>query len=202
MNKKMFLPFLSLFLTLTLLSTFVCVYSQQKVYASGVSLYENNESGSDLDTFSGAVWKAQTFTPAVAHTVTSVRLELEKIGNPQGNIIVSIRATDANGAPTGTDLTSGSIPCSNLKNIASWYEFDMSSGYALQANTQYAICWSAPSGDNADEIGYIVNCKGVYASGSVFQSYSAGISNSWGVISNGTWDAVFEEWGTGIPPPR
>ena len=73
-----------------------------------VSKFENYTTGADGDMhFESTNWRAQTFTVgASGHTITSVKLWLYRAGSP-GTITVGIRAVDANGHPTGPDLTSG-----------------------------------------------------------------------------------------------
>ena len=84
------------------------------------SVYEYyNTSDTSVASIWGDIWDAQTFTPSVAHTVTSVKLRLYRIGNGPGNITVGIRATDVDGLPTGSDLCSGTTDGNTLPALAS-----------------------------------------------------------------------------------
>jgi len=76
--------------------------------------YENYENSTAVDDIFANTWKSQIFTPSIDHTVQLVRLRLIKQGNPVGDVVMSIRVTDTDGRPTGNDLVSASIPCSNL----------------------------------------------------------------------------------------
>ena len=83
--------------------------------ANASTLYENYNTGDDAALgIYGAIWAAQTFTVGAAgHTITSVKLLLYRYGSP-GTVTVSIRATDGNGHPTGSDLTSGTTDGNTL----------------------------------------------------------------------------------------
>jgi hypothetical protein len=79
------------------------------------SIYEYYNTGdTSVASIYGDIWDAQTFTPSVAHTITSVKLKLYRIGNGPGTITVGIRATDVDGLPTGSDLCSGTTDGNSL----------------------------------------------------------------------------------------
>jgi hypothetical protein len=64
-------------------------------------------------------WLAQTFTATQDHNVTAVSLIMLRSSTCTGTLTVGIRATDANGYPTGGDLVYGTLPVSSLPT-ASW----------------------------------------------------------------------------------
>ena len=143
------------------------------------------------------VWRAQTFTPDTAHTVTSVKLLLYKIilGTP-GTITVSIRATSAS-LPTGGDLCSGTTDGDTLTTdaLGEWREISLGAGYALSASTMYAIVIRAPDGNYiyGDYVRIRVDeTSPTYTGGT--DCYSTNSGSSWTQVS-GT-DLMFEEWGS------
>lgn len=157
------------------------------------TLYEYYNTGDDNNlTVYGTVWNAQTFTPQIAHHITSVRLKLYRIGSP-GTLTVSIKAVDANGHPTGADLCSGTIDGNSLttNTAGAWYEITLSGGTALAANTKYAIVAKIVGGDASNDVNWRRDSTSpTYDRGNVESSADGG----------GTWvawtsDAMFEEWG-------
>ncbi|GAH90570.1 unnamed protein product, partial [marine sediment metagenome] len=105
----------------------------------------------DLDTTQysayGSSWVSQTFTPSIAHKITSVKLLLfrDDASSP-GTVTVGIRATDGSGHPTGPDLCSGTTDGNTLaENYPyEWREITLGVGYNLDADTMYAIVLRAP----------------------------------------------------------
>lgn len=156
------------------------------------TLYEYYNTGGDayID-FSGEVWRAQTFTPATAHKITSVKLQLCRVGLP-GIITVSIRATDGAGHPTGEDLCSGTIDGDTLPTTAEWREITLGAGYNLSADTKYAIVVRAPSGDTSNYIYLLVDTSSPTYAGGV-EEYSTDSGLTW--TADTTVDCMFEEWG-------
>jgi len=140
-------------------------------------------------------WHAQTFTPATAHKITSVRLKLFKgPSDLPGTYTVSIRATDGSGHPTGADLCSGTINGNSLtENTAGlWYEITLGGGCDISADTKYAIVARASSGDSSNYVQWRAdNSSPTYAGGSF--EYSTDSGSSWGTGT--TVDFMFEEYG-------
>jgi hypothetical protein len=144
----------------------------------------------------GSAWKAQTFTVgASGHTVTSVKLKFWRIGNP-GTVTVSIRATDVDGHPTGSDLTSGTIDGNTFTTDSNgaFYEISLAE-YTLTAGTKYAIVVRATGGGISDQVWWRLDASSpTYTGGN--SEYSADSGGSWTSIL--TWDCMFEVWGN--PP--
>jgi hypothetical protein len=165
------------------------------VYASTRYEYYNTGDDNAVGAF-GTTWWAQSFTVgASAHTVTSVKLKLYRIGTP-GTFIVSIRATDEDGYPTGSDLTSGTIDGNALttSTTGEWYEITVTE-YVLLANTKYAIVCRAPNGDDSNQVVLRRDASDpTYEGGSNGATYDGGIS--WAMY---IWqDLMFEIWGNPI----
>jgi hypothetical protein len=139
----------------------------------------------------GVNWEAQTFTVgAQAHTLVSVVLKLYKY-NSTRDVVVSIKATDGSGHPTGDDLTSHTFSASLLGNSpGSFYEIVMDLEISLAANTKYAIVMRQPSGGSStDCIGWRTKANG-YADGNLETSANSG--SSWTARS---YDAMFRVYG-------
>jgi len=158
------------------------------------TLYEYYNTGDDsTKVIYGATWGAQTFTPATAHKITSVKLKLCRYGSP-GTITVGIRATDGSGHPTGSDLCSGTTDGNTLPVTPSneWREITLGAGYNLSASTKYAIVARAPGGDLTNQFKWYRDASSpTYANGN--QEDSADSGSSW--TSQTAADFMFEDWG-------
>lgn len=155
--------------------------------------YEYYNTGDNTrDNVWGARWRAQTFTPSVAHKVTSVKLKLFRNVSP-GFVTVSIKATDGEGHPTGIDLCSGTTDGNTLPLIAApeWREITLGDGADLLADTKYAIVVRVLGGDEYNYIGWRADKTGEYAGGN--WEYSNNSGSSWAALS--ARDFMFEEWG-------
>jgi len=143
----------------------------------------------------GKYWSAQTFTPTIAHEITKVKLHLERYTGTPGIFIVSIKATDAGGHPTGADLAVGSIDGDSLIQFPDheWYFIPFLTSYPLIAGTKYAIVFRAPEGSMPHDFVMVWHSTTapVYYPGNVEASSDSGLT--W--TSFGEIDYLFEEWG-------
>ena len=157
------------------------------------TLYEYYNTGNDaLAVLTTTYWKAQSFTPAISHKITSVKLYLAKTANPAGIITVSIRATDGSGLPTGSDLASGTTDGDTLATPNEWREITFSTGYNLVAGTKYAIVVRGDGTTN--EFRWLVDISSpTYANGSFVASTNSG--TTW--ANETDKDMMFEDWGVG-----
>ena len=89
-------------------------------------------------------------------------------------MIVSIRATDSSGNPTGSDLASASIASSSIGSSLAWYDFGLSTAVQLTAGVKYAVVIQAPSMTSRNYIWYAMDRAGSYSGGSGFQSSDSG----------------------------
>ena len=158
------------------------------------TLYEHYNTGDDNEkSFCSSSWLAQTFTPSAAHTITSVKLLLYRVGLP-GTVTVSIRATDADGEPTGGDLCSGTTDGNTLPTASpyEWREITLGAGYDLVASTKYAIVARAPNGDSSNMVYWRQDeTYPTYAGGSL--AFSSDSGSTWKLYAI---DLMFEDWGT------
>lgn len=138
-------------------------------------------------------WKAQTFTPSVGHIITSVKLKLYRINTP-GTITARIRATDANGAPTGSNLCSGTTDGDTLTTdtAGEWREITFSPGALLLAGTKYAIVYNGGGTDTNRVYAREDESTLAYLDGNEFFSDSMSDGGNW---TSQTIDIMFEEWG-------
>ncbi len=169
------------------------------VLAAPPHMYENyNVNDDSSNNVYGVNWYAQTFTPSVAHTITSVKLKLYRVGTTPGNVTVSIRATSG-GHPILPDLCSGTINGNSLTTNTSgnWYEITFTSGYNLSASTMYAIVVRATGGTFSNYIGWRRSTSAGYAGGCREDSGTSGADGTW--TSHTTRDMMFEEWGDRAP---
>ena len=157
-------------------------------------LYEYYNTGrTDTTGFYGTEWRAQTFTPLVAHKITSVKLQLYRAGLP-GEVTVGIRATNVSGHPTGGDLCFGTIDGDTLTESTNgaWYEITLGAGYNLDADTKYAIVVRAISGDGDNNLQWGQDDSSpTYTRGNF--EYSNNSGGSWAATL--TRDFLFEDWG-------
>lgn len=141
-------------------------------------------------------WLAQTFTPAIAHKITSVKLLLQKDGNPR-TLTVSIKAT-SDGMPTGDDLCVGTTSGTTLPSwpsAAVWREITLGAGANLNVDTKYAIVVRALDGDIANYAMWRLDSSSpTYTRGHSYTSTNSG--SSW--LQKTGEDFMFEDWGEAI----
>lgn len=144
----------------------------------------------------GEIWIAQTFTPSIAHKITSVKLLLYRDGSP-GTITVGIRATDGSGHPTGSDLCSGTIDGDTLTTDTAglWYEITLGAGSNLSADTKYAIVARAPDGGGLDLFNWRADTSSPTYGGGCLE-YKLSEIAQWESFTDD--DLMFEEWGAAI----
>lgn len=194
MRRKAFLP-LMLILPLLLVLT-----SPASAVPQSYDIYENynRDNIATMQTWIyGTNWRAQTFTTIEnVHTVENVRLWLHRVGNPTGNLTVSIRAVDEFEHPTsGPDLTVGSIAASSITTY--WFgqavDIKMENEINLDANTKYAIVMRVLEGDTDNAI-YVhgFHTSPLYVGGDFCASPDSGAS--W--TGYGGNDLIFEIWGS------
>ena len=159
------------------------------------TLFESYITGDNgyFTAFGSTVWSGQTFTPSITHVISYVKLKMYRGGSP-GTVIVSIKATDESGHPTGDDLCSGTTNGSTLPNQipGTWRTINFSSSAVLSANTKYAIVVKAPGGGPSHYAAWRANgSSAAYARGCGELTFNGG--STW--TSYTAYDAMFEEWG-------
>jgi hypothetical protein len=115
-------------------------------------LFESN-TGAETETLNAFAgnWTQGNFVAQSAHTVSSIKLYLLKVGSPGTDCRVSIRAVDVNHKPTGADLAYADFSGNAL--TTSMAETEIAIAYStLVADTEYAIVLRAPSGDGGNYI--------------------------------------------------
>jgi hypothetical protein len=156
-------------------------------------LYENNTgSTTSWAACSGGQWEGQTFTPAIAHFPTKIKLYLSRAGNP-GRLNVQITTADVSGKPTRTILYSGSIDANILSTSPSMTEIALTpigGPTKLTQNVRYALIWNSPTGNSSDICRVWMSSNG-YAGGTFI--YSLDDQATWFIYTGA--DYLFEEWG-------
>ena len=160
-------------------------------------IYEYYDTGADYGWIvTDTMWAAQTFTPAINHTITVIYLQLYRTGLP-GTVTVSIRATDVFGHPTGPDLCSALFDGNALAGSPQWYGVVLGAGFPLLAWIKYAIVVRSSSG------GWDLRWESDVSAASY-----AGGNIEWSPDSGGTWttdatfDFMFKEAGGASPVMR
>jgi hypothetical protein len=162
-------------------------------YDSADTVYE---SYTYIGSYVGSVYLdrecVQTFAPVTAHSIAKVRLNIRKTGSPTGTYKIAIKATDASGHPTGSDLCSITGDASVLTTTFTLTTFTFTASAALSATVLYAIVISISGGSSNAS-----NC--VYLSSnynSTTDGYVRGKSGSGGWVSSAAYsDLYFKEFG-------
>lgn len=161
--------------------------------------YEYYNTGDDAEAqvmWGAPYWGAQTFTPLIAHTITSVKLKLQRHGTP-GNLTVSIRATIEESPWIVTpDLITGTTDGNTLTDEegGEWREIFLGDGVGLLADTKYAICARCYGANVSNHVGWRGDSgDGAYPRGRAMMSTNGG--STWSVSALSGWDLMFEEWG-------
>ena len=132
-------------------------------------------------------WGAQTFTPSVSHQISKVRLRCwRNVDQHMGDVIVSIKATDGEGKPTGDDIVAVAEPSLNIGIVqAVWHDFIFATNPTLAAETKYAIVLRVPTAGAGEQINVSRRYTDpAYEGGQMCDSTNAGVS----------WDALAQDW--------
>jgi hypothetical protein len=161
-------------------------------YSGTFNVYEHQDNYTIYANVYGAVWTAQTFTPAETHFCQAVKLYLAKpLGGTLGIITVSIRATNGAGQPTGVDLATATIDESNLDANPDYFLAPFSTPKYLVKSTKYAIIIRCSGGDASHYLNVAFNESGGYTDGSRLTSTDSG-SN---FTINSSYDLLFADEG-------
>jgi hypothetical protein len=153
-------------------------------------LHEYWNTGGDADSqdiYGGEIVAEQFTSEATSHTVTSIKVELLRVGTPS-TVKVSLYNAVA-GVPT-TEITSVTYAGTILSTSYTMYEFDIVDR-SLASSTQYAVVVSCPAGDNANYVQWHQDAGGGLASAVGLHSHDSGIS--W--TSDTPADYLFEIYG-------
>lgn len=155
--------------------------------------YDNTHN--QLEGIYDEYWMAQTFTPEVSHSLTKVKLLLQRLGSP-GTVTIYIKET-VDGHPTGGLLATGTTDGDTLPSGSSeWREIILDSPCNVNADTKYGIVVKVLGGSSGNQI-YWVSQDGNFGdpptyTGGWAESTSLG-DPAWYAL---TWmDCLFEEWG-------
>ncbi len=103
----------------------------------------------------GTTWRAQEFLATSSYYLASIKLLMYRVGSP-GDITVSLRDTDEDGKPTGSDIDSvtGTTDGDTLTTNAAgeWREITLSAGILLTSGEKYAIVVRVIAGDASNYV--------------------------------------------------
>jgi parallel beta-helix repeat protein len=117
----------------------------------------------------GGLWYAQSFKPTL-NTLTKVELYIDRTGTPPDDLVVSIRDT-----PTGSDLTSISVPASMIPSSPDWVEFDLTD-ISVTPDSTYFIIMHTEGGDWSNHYLWSYAYNTAYVDGSLWRSSNSGSS--------------------------
>ncbi len=162
----------------------VCAAQLFEQYNEGTYLSRSNVFDS--------TWRAQTFAAQSDHSVTSVRLPIDRDGQP-GDVTVSIQGTDVGGHPDGVDLASETVSDTTFPLAeGSWTEIAFSTPFNVAAGQKYAIVVRAPAGNYPDNrLLWSQGDSAAYGDGN--SEYSANSGSSWSTEI--MFDLQFEVYG-------
>lgn len=155
-------------------------------------------SGGGSTAMYGAEWRGQTFTIGTTaadtdFSITSVKMKLYRILSP-GTVTLGIYATDVDGYPTGSPLTSGTTDGDTLTtNSEGEVRTFTLSPVTLTASTKYAIVIDARNGDANNQALYRGTTAAGYPAGEGVHSADSG--SSWASLSG---DYYFSTHGGGF----
>jgi len=176
-------------------------YAEIKVQETIMAiLYEYHNTGDDSAVYIGistGAFYAQTFTPVIAHTITSIKLLMYRAAGTPGIITVRIKAVDGSGHPTGPDLATGTTDGDTLtENTAGeWREIALGVGFALSVGVMYAFLPNAAvvTFPNTAYMRWRNDGVDGYTVGR--QEYTSNGGTSWSDSEIATTDIMFEDWG-------
>lgn len=161
----------------------------ETLYESNIIAPTGNGTTGNTSTY-GDIWHAQSFHVVNPHTVSLVKLYIDRVGTP-GYVTVSIRETSgatASAIPTGGDLVSVTVDGDYFPTSQVWYDFPLAET-ELEGNTSYAIVVRA----EYSSVRWGCAIAGVVETGTASDSIDGGYS----------WlpdlpDFLFQVWGEGV----
>lgn len=145
---------------------------------SAAALFENYQTGNgtDVGLSSPNNWEAQTFTASSNHTVKYVQLYGKRdSGLSTGSITVSIRATDAEGAPAGPDLATASEAVTTIPSTYGWFTIYLPT-CSLVSGARYAIVVRISDATSSAGFYWSGDTVKAYPTGAGFDSINGGAS--------------------------
>jgi hypothetical protein len=131
---------------------------------------------------------AQSFKPTL-NRLTRVEIFAEKIGNPSGNIWISIRTS-----LEGDDLEYRILEVKDITKTGGWYEIDFDDDILVEPEQTYYLIWSPNYFEGDDENIAYWNSNwhdNFYERGEIWNEYPEG---NWD-IENPNWDCCFKTYG-------
>ncbi len=94
---------------------------------------------------------AQSFTTSAGYQTNKASLLLVQNFPQSGNLIVSLKAVDGSGLPTGGDLASATFAADTVSSSPAWVDAVWDAPYTLSASTKYALVLTKDTGTGNTE---------------------------------------------------
>ncbi|MBA7710451.1 hypothetical protein ES703_119394 [subsurface metagenome] len=129
---------------------------------------------------------SQSFTPLTAHTLTSLKLRLARVGDP-GDVLVEIWNTTPGDCPKDTLLSQKMVPGIFLSTAVwgDWCQVDLPTPVPLLAGVAYAIRVRALGGTSTKKVRWIGASGSPYPNGK--SCYTDNGGTSWTSYDNFDW---------------
>lgn len=143
-------------------------------------------------------WNAMTFTPAINHIATSVKVKLLRYASSVPGILTAWLLATSGGAPTGSALATGTCPAITANAITTtspgeWIEITFAAGALMLLGTVYGLALKSSTDDTSKPIYWrIDNSASAYTGGRKYTSSDQGAT--WDAGGSGE-DFMFEIWG-------
>lgn len=188
LNRKR-ISWLTVAIVLNWLLLFVLIPSV--IWAASLYEYYNTGGAGERNCY-GQYWNGQSFTPAEAHTITSVKVQGERWTSGSDTLSAEIRS----GSVKGSIIASGTVNSNIFPNGSkAWGTISLGAGASLDADTKYWIVLHC-AGSNTFYWA-LDNSSPTYSGGEAYWS-----SNTGGSYSTQTGvDFMFEDWGEAPPEP-
>lgn len=158
-----------------------------------MALFEYYSTGADDTRKVTSNYWAQTFTPQLPHTITSVQVYISRTFSP-GNLECRIHLTDGAGKPTSV-VSYGFVNANGLPTGFGWRQINISAA-DLDAAEQYALSLHCTTGSDVHYVGWRNDeTSPLYAGGKDWNGPDGVSWSSWFGC-----DFYFREYGTLIEP--
>jgi hypothetical protein len=162
------------------------------VFAS--NKYEFYNGGSNTQNIRNTIRLGQTFTASSNHTISGIKLLIDKVGSP-GVCETDIYLANGSHLPIGSILTYGTYNGSALPEIPTLTEISVTE-IDLTKETEYAIINFCSNGDNDNLVEWNINFGSPY--GTEKGLYSADTGATWSATDYNGDGFQFEIWGNPI----
>jgi hypothetical protein len=158
------------------------------VYKDKNGLVLSQEEGSQYKNIYGVNRFSQSFsTDKSMSKISTISIKLKQIGNPSGDILLSIHELDINGKPNFSPLE---VASRNAEIISEegWYDFSFENEASIQYSSKYVFIVSLPQGTENNYVQWCFASSNRYESGDSFESSDYG--TTW--LNHSDYDFTFK----------